>query len=942
MFNASVFSRMAKSIVYHARPPARKGKLKQRHARLDFEALEPRMLFAADPALTGISQSTIDPALLQMPEQLLLDQATIEQLTGAAQQQVPADPAPASTADATPAVDPYLFAGADAALLMASVAPPQIATAHEIVFVDAQVTDYQTLLDQLNLPKAVQHSAANTAVSTDAASAAHKQATPAFATSATADTAQAAATVEQPAFEAIKNAAPSRDVEVFILDSTRSGIDQITEILAMHQGVAAVHILSHGSSGQLRLGNSQLDSKKLEKFAAQIKGWGQSLKSDGDILLYGCEVAAGTTGMQFVNSLAQLTGADVAASTDLTGAAALGGDWNLEFNTGQIESAQMFNAAGSAGYRGVLAGATPVIAGTTLTFTGSAVADVLQLQVTTPGVLEYKWDGAATFTALAGFVLDTTANINVNLMGGNDSLSFVDTAIAGVDINAFSMVVSGGSGTDAVSISENLNLIGAFSVDAESIILNAGFVINTAGNVALTALAQDEIQVTAAAQLTAKNASIQVLGDIMASTANVTLTSTVLRNVSISDVNPVSLVSSSSANATISGNVVTSGILSVSAITQGNVTATAAGLLGVSATNQFSEDASAHILNSGNVNVGTLQLSALSATHYTATSVFASNNISGLTSAYIAGSTITAGAGGIAIMASDASLLFAESPLKITDIGGMTLPYSFSAAVAKNLLDKNTEVYVFSSVVAASGAISLDALKRISVNSVVRASTFSSSVLSTSALSFSGSYSSNDIRGDVNAYIDGSSVSVTGVGTLQILADDTSVVEAIAESSAKAGAGSGLASGAVTSSGVVIGVNSLGWSPTALDNVDALIGGDAAFGLNSGADIRAYIMDSEILTTGALSVLASTSAKLNTAVGNAIVSSARGKLFGASGSASGGIVSLNKVSSQTDAYIGFRAGYLGVRAISAGAGLTVSANDSASMTATTSLATAAI
>ena len=37
-----------------------------------------------------------------------------------------------------------------------------------------------------------------------------------------------------------------------------------------------------------------------------------------------------------VNSLATLTGADVAASEDLTGNAALGGDWDLEYETGQI------------------------------------------------------------------------------------------------------------------------------------------------------------------------------------------------------------------------------------------------------------------------------------------------------------------------------------------------------------------------------------------------------------------------------------------------------------------------------------------------------------------------------------------------------------------------------------------------------------------------------
>ena len=43
-----------------------------------------------------------------------------------------------------------------------------------------------------------------------------------------------------------------------------------------------------------------------------------------------------------------LTGADVAASTDLTGAAELGGNWTLEYATGEIGTAAAPGAAVSA------------------------------------------------------------------------------------------------------------------------------------------------------------------------------------------------------------------------------------------------------------------------------------------------------------------------------------------------------------------------------------------------------------------------------------------------------------------------------------------------------------------------------------------------------------------------------------------------------------------
>ena len=55
-----------------------------------------------------------------------------------------------------------------------------------------------------------------------------------------------------------------------------------------------------------------------------------------DILLYGCDLAQSNTGKAWVNELAQRTGADVAASTNLTGNASLGGDWNLEYSTGKL------------------------------------------------------------------------------------------------------------------------------------------------------------------------------------------------------------------------------------------------------------------------------------------------------------------------------------------------------------------------------------------------------------------------------------------------------------------------------------------------------------------------------------------------------------------------------------------------------------------------------
>ncbi|RZL32255.1 MAG: DUF4347 domain-containing protein, partial [Rubrivivax sp.] len=58
--------------------------------------------------------------------------------------------------------------------------------------------------------------------------------------------------------------------------------------------------------------------------------------------------------VQFPPSAAALTGADVAASTDATGAAALGGNWTLEKQTGAIEADRALGERAMADYDGLL------------------------------------------------------------------------------------------------------------------------------------------------------------------------------------------------------------------------------------------------------------------------------------------------------------------------------------------------------------------------------------------------------------------------------------------------------------------------------------------------------------------------------------------------------------------------------------------------------------
>ena len=151
-------------------------------------------------------------------------------------------------------------------------------------------------------------------------------------------------------------------VEVIVLDSTRDGVQQITDILTKRHGISSLHIVSHGESGCLNLGIAQLDMTTIHRYAKDWQLWKSALQKDADILLYGCKVAAGDRGSAFVHELSQLTGANIAASIDLTGSKVLGGNWELHFKTGDIKTSLAIQPCLKEMYGAVLHTAPPTSA----------------------------------------------------------------------------------------------------------------------------------------------------------------------------------------------------------------------------------------------------------------------------------------------------------------------------------------------------------------------------------------------------------------------------------------------------------------------------------------------------------------------------------------------------------------------------------------------------
>ncbi|QGA47805.1 Ig-like domain-containing protein [Pseudomonas brassicacearum] len=140
--------------------------------------------------------------------------------------------------------------------------------------------------------------------------------------------------------------------QVVQLDATKDGLQQIADYLDTHQGISSVQIIAHGNAGDLWLGNSYLSADNVQARSEVLAQIGQDMNAGGDILIYGCYTAEGERGLSLVDSLAQLTGRDVAASNDRTG---LGGDWDLEIATGNIESANVLSSTAMSEYQWGLA-----------------------------------------------------------------------------------------------------------------------------------------------------------------------------------------------------------------------------------------------------------------------------------------------------------------------------------------------------------------------------------------------------------------------------------------------------------------------------------------------------------------------------------------------------------------------------------------------------------
>ncbi|MEL6107551.1 MAG: DUF4347 domain-containing protein, partial [Planctomycetota bacterium] len=253
--------------------------------------------------------------------------------------------------------------------------------------------------------------------------------------------------------------------EVFVLAPDEDGVDQISQILATTQDIDAVHLLSHGEDGAIRLGDTWLSQSSLDAYAGQIAQWGDALASDADILFYGCDLAGSTSGRTFLESFSALTGADVAASENDTGHASFGADWELEFTRGTIESGVPFSAAVQSNWEGKLATIT-VDTFDDIVDAGDGLTSLREAVIAANGggggdVIDLETIGAGTFhLTIAGVAGAESGDLDIS----------TSVTIRGVDANA---TIIDGSGLG--------NRV--FDLDASATLTGSGFTITGGSSV---------------------------------------------------------------------------------------------------------------------------------------------------------------------------------------------------------------------------------------------------------------------------------------------------------------------------------------------------------------------------------------------------------------------------------------------------------------------------
>jgi hypothetical protein len=255
---------------------------------------------------------------------------------------------------------------------------------------------------------------------------------------------------------------------------------------------------------------------------------------------------------------------------------------------------------------------------------------------------------------------------------------------------------------------------------------------------------------------------------------------------------------------------------------------------------------------------------------------------------------------------------------------------AFGGLVVRNDVRSNVEAYINKVIVSASGNISVRAFENAGIwaQDISTVESSGGSMFGDGdSIAISAVIATNLVMSNANAYVTDSTLTTTNNGDVIIYAENASTLIATINSQVEAGG---------HSVGVVLAFNTIGWdSQNVLFNaIDAIF--DTEIGDNNAAEAKAYTLNTSINSSGSISVNAKTTGIFNALIENAATTIATS--IGDSETLSvAPIISMNKLSTNTEASI------INANILTAQKGdVTVSAKDTSDMDVTVAASSVAL
>jgi len=133
--------------------------------------------------------------------------------------------------------------------------------------------------------------------------------------------------------EAISNAAVD-GAQVIVYDAQQDNLASVVAALdqladATGRKIGTIGIVGHGAEGVLTIGSDTIDILNLSRYLPSFEMLAHNMTEDAQIQFFSCSTAGDLLGQALLNGIALHTGADVFASSDVTGGER--GDWVLEY-----------------------------------------------------------------------------------------------------------------------------------------------------------------------------------------------------------------------------------------------------------------------------------------------------------------------------------------------------------------------------------------------------------------------------------------------------------------------------------------------------------------------------------------------------------------------------------------------------------------------------------